>query len=86
MSEQNIWDDLKELWKNSSKTEKITFQMSNLLAELRIMTSRFEKDSIKRDIKIIKASVSQFEKDSVTRDMQKIYSFFRKIIRYFKGL
>jgi hypothetical protein len=58
--------------------------MSELVAELKSKVSRFEKDSIARDIKTIKSSISQFEKDSITRDITKITASIKKIIRYFK--
>ena len=48
---KDLWNELKDVWKNSSQSEKINFQMSNLIVELKSKVSQFEKDSIKKDIK-----------------------------------
>ncbi len=77
-------NELKDVWRNSSQSEKIELQMSGLLAELKSKVSQFEKDSIKKDIKMIKSSTSQFEKDSIKRDVTNITTSIRKIIQYFK--
>lgn len=81
---KDIWGELKDVWRNSSQSEKIELQMSGLLAELKSKVSQFEKDSIKKDIKMIKSSTSQFEKDSIKRDVTNITTSIRKIIQYFK--
>ena len=80
----DFWDELKGVWRSSSRAEKIELQMSGLVAELKNKVSQFEKDSIRNDIKTIKTSISQFEKDSITRDITKITASIKKIIRYFK--
>ena len=80
----DMWDELRGVWRSSSRTEEIELQMSGLVAELRSKVSQFEKDSIRSDIKTIKASISQFERDSITRDITKITASIKKIIRYFK--
>lgn len=81
---KDLWQELKNVWENSSQAEKINFQMSSLIVELKSKVSQFEKDSIKRDIKTIKKLTSQFEKDSITKDIRKITSSIRKIIEHFK--
>ncbi len=80
----DLWKELKYIWKNSSQTEKINLQMSDLIVELKSKISTFEKDSIKRDIKTIKKYTTQFEKDSITMDIKTITSAIRKVIQYFK--
>ena len=86
-----MWTDVKEIWKNSSKGEKINFQISNLITELKGKMSQFEKDSIKSDVTKIKSSwnqymenVSQFEKDSVSKDVLKITQLIKKVLRKLK--
>ena len=81
---KDLWGELKNVWRNSSQTEKIELQMSGLLAELKSRVSQFEKDSIRGDIKTIKASISQFEKVSIKNDITKITAPIKKIIHYFK--
>ena len=44
-----MWEDVKEIWGNSSKGEKINFQVSKLINELKGKMSQFEKDSVKKD-------------------------------------
>ena len=79
--EQNeVWQDLKEIWNNQPQSEKINIQTSNLILELKSKISQFEKDSIKKDLKFIKSSVSQFEKDSIKKDINIISTFIKKII------
>ncbi len=80
----DLWNELKNVWKNSSQTEKINFQISNLIVELKSKVSQFEKDSIKKDIKRISNLTSQFEKDSITKDLRRIKSAVRKIVQFFK--
>ncbi|MDY8135997.1 hypothetical protein [Aquimarina sp. 2201CG5-10] len=67
--EQGAWDDLKNIWNESSQNKEIKIVMSQLIIELENKTSQFEKDSIKRDIKFIERNTSQFEKDSIKRDI-----------------
>ncbi len=85
------WDDIKEIWGNSSKGEKINFQVSKLIEELNSKMSEFEKKSIKSDSTILKSSwekykgkVSQFEKDSVSKDLLLITKFLNKTLRLLK--
>ena len=80
----DLWDELKDVWRSSSRSEKIELQISGLVAELKSKVSQFEKDSIRSDIKTIKSSISQFEKDSIARDITKITASIKKIISYFK--
>ena len=54
------WEELKEIWKNSSQTEKINFQISGLIDELKDKPSQFEKDSINKDVTKITALVKKF--------------------------
>ncbi|HKJ81130.1 MAG TPA: hypothetical protein VJ954_03855 [Ignavibacteriaceae bacterium] len=80
----DMWDELKDAWRSSSRSEKIEFQISGLVAELKSKVSQFEKDSIKSDIKFIKSSMSQFERDSIKNDLTKIKASINNIIGYFK--
>lgn len=83
--EQNeVWQDLKDIWNNQPESEKINIQASNLILELKSKVSQFEKDFVKNDIKFIKSSMSQFEKDSIKKDLNLISKFIRKIIDKFR--
>ncbi|MDN5202709.1 hypothetical protein QQ008_15070 [Fulvivirgaceae bacterium BMA10] len=84
MFEQELneeWQELKEIWRNSSRTKKINLEMSGLINELKGKMSQFEKDAITRDIKQITSSISQFEKDSIAGDLKKIMASIHKILR-----
>lgn len=92
------WQELKEIWKKSSQTEKINFQISGLIDELKDwykspMISQFEKDSIKSDVITIKASwnqfkgkISQFEKDSINKDVTKITALVKKFLNLLRKI
>jgi hypothetical protein len=56
---KEVWKELKEIWNNSSRTEKINFQMSGLINDLKGKISQFEKDSITKDITKIKTSIKK---------------------------
>ncbi len=82
--QRDAWAEITEIWGNSSKGDKINFQISELIDELKGKMSQFEKDSIKSDISKVKSSfsrykgkVSQFEKDSISKDL----SIFTKLIK-----
>ena len=77
--QKEAWQELKEIWKNTSQGEKINIQFSRLLIELKGKMSQFEKDSIKSDVTKIKGTwsqykgnMSQFEKDSINKDVARI--------------
>ena len=80
----DIWQDVKKIWKNSSKTKKIDFQVTELIAEFESKVSQFEKDLIYKDINTISSSISQFERKSIERDLEMITSSVSKLIKYFK--
>ena len=82
---RDMWQELKEVWNDSSRTETINFQVSSLIAELQTKVSQFEKDSIKKDIRTIKALTSQFEKDSISKDMKRLTASIRKLIQFLRG-
>jgi len=86
-----MWEDVKEIWGNSSKGEKINFQVSKLISELKGKVSQFEMDSIEADITKIKSSwnqykekVSQFEKDSISKDLLKFTKLVKKVLQKLK--
>lgn len=86
------WQELKDIWTNSSRTKQINFEISALLTELKTKVSQFEKNSIKSDINILKANwdqtkdkVSQFEKDTVKRDLQRFTKLLGKLFKGKKG-
>lgn len=86
------WQELKEIWMNSSQTRKITIQLSRLLDELEVKVSQFEKDSIKSDLATLrtnwtqfKGMTSQFEKDSIHRDLRIITALLKKFLNLFKN-
>jgi hypothetical protein len=56
---KKVWQKLKEIWKNSSRTEKINFQLSGLMNELKGKISQFEKDSISNDLTKIKTLIKK---------------------------
>ena len=92
MQHEQSWEDVKEIWGNSSKGAKINFQVSELIEELKGKMSQFEKDSIKSDINKIKSSwsqdkkeVSQFEKDSIKKDLRVITNLLKKLVDKFKS-
>jgi len=78
--QKEIWQEIKDMWKNQPQSEKINIQMSKLVIDFKDKISQFEKNSIKRDISQITASVSQFEKDSIKRDISKITALIKSII------
>ncbi len=61
---RDLWQELKNVWDSSSRTEKINFQMSNLIIELKSKVSQFEKDSITKDIIKITSSIKDIIKHS----------------------
>ncbi len=83
--QQMHWDDLKNIWNESSDNKKIKIDMAQLITELKNKVSQFEKDRIKRDIKFIKGSISQFEKDSIKSDIKLITSVVKKFLAIIKG-
>lgn len=85
------WQEVKEIWKNSSQTKKIDIQISRLQKELKTKTSEFEKNSIKSDISILapywedfKSKTSEFEKESVKSDLSKINRALKNFLSFFK--
>jgi hypothetical protein len=85
------WQELKDIWATSSQTKDINIQMAHLLHELKGKVSQFEKDSIKSDFAVLKASwehskgmISQFEKDSISRDLKKLSGLLKKILNLFR--
>ncbi len=89
--QRETWEDIKEIWGNSSQGEKINFQFSALIKELKANTSQWEKDSIKSDVTKIKSAwkqykgnVSQWEKDSISKDVSKISQFLKKFFKKLK--
>lgn len=89
--QRETWQDIKEIWGNSSLGEKINFQFSTLIEELKANTSQWEKDSIKSDVTKIKSAwkqykgkVSQWEKDSISKDLSKTSQLLKKIIKKLK--
>ena len=85
------WQELKDIWINSSQTRKINIQMSGLLDELKGKVSQFEKDSIKSDVATLKSNwnqfkgmTSQFEKDSINKDLAIITRLLKKFLNLFK--
>ena len=62
---KDIWQELRAVWRNSSQTKRASIQLSNLIVELKTKANKFEKDSIKRDLKTLKAFASQFEKETI---------------------
>ncbi len=91
--EQKIdWQDLQEFWTNSSQGLKISFQITNLIDELKRKASQFEKDTIKSDLATLKTNwdqtkgqISSFEKTSIERDLNYLSRLLKKFPKMFKG-
>jgi|GEM_PF-6171065 len=58
-----IWGDLKEIWGNSSKGEKINLKVTKLIGELKRKMREFETNSIKPDVIKIKSSWKQYKRN-----------------------
>lgn len=89
--QRETWQDIKEIWGNSSQGEKINFEFSTLIEELKANTGQWEKDAIKSDMTKMKSSwdqfkgnVSQWEKDSISKDVSKITQLFKKFFKKLK--
>ena len=79
--QSETWQEIKEIWGKSSRGEKIYFQFSKLIDELKNNMSQWEKDAVESDMvkvksawKKYKSKVSQWEKDSIKSDVAKIKS------------
>lgn len=84
------WNELKDIWVNSSQTRDIHIQMSDFLREVKSKASQFERVSIKSDLATLKQSwtqfdrmVSRFEKDSVKKDLDFISRLLKKFLTLF---
>jgi len=91
MTQKIEWQEVKEIWKNSSQSKKIDIHISQLKEELKSKSSEFEKNSIKSDILVLtpywedfKSKTSQFEKDSVKNDLLKINKCLKNFLSQFK--
>jgi len=82
--QKEVWQEIKDIWKNQPQSEKINIQVKNLIIDFKGKISQFEKDSINKDINRITASVSQFEKNSIKRDINIITALIKKIIDKFR--
>jgi Tfp pilus assembly protein PilV len=89
--QRETWQDIKEIWGNSSQGEKINFQFSTLIEELKANTSQWEKDAIKSDMTKLKSfwnqfkgNISQWEKDSIAKDVSKISQLLKKFLKKLK--
>jgi hypothetical protein len=90
--QSETWQDIKEIWGNSSQGEKINFHFSALIEELKANTSQWEKDAIKSDMKKMKSSwdqfkgnISQWEKNSISKDASKISQLLKKFLKKLKN-
>ena len=89
--QRETWQDVKEIWGNSSQGKKINFHFLTLIEELKANTSQWEKDSIKSDVTKIKSSwkqykvnVSQWEKDIIARDLSEMPQLLKKCLKKLK--
>ncbi len=46
MTQKIEWQEVKEIWKNSSQTKKIDIQISRLQEELKSKASQFKKNKL----------------------------------------
>lgn len=56
---KQVWQDLKKIWNNSSQADKINFPVAGLMIDLKAKISKFEMDSINRDITKISTSIKR---------------------------
>jgi hypothetical protein len=82
--QEEVWDDIKSVWNQSSRANEINYETSLLLAELKSKVSPLEKRLIKNDVAKIKGLVSLFEKESIERDLDLLTKSFKKFISHFK--
>ncbi|WP_459209935.1 hypothetical protein [Aquimarina rhabdastrellae] len=85
------WEELKEIWNNSTQGEQINIQFSKLIEELKQGTSQWEKDAIKKDMAILKPSLESFkskvssrEKELINKDLKMFNKILKKCMRWFK--
>ncbi len=85
------WNELRDLWVNSSQTRNIHIQVADFLNEVKNKSSQFEKDAIDKDMEALKSSlkefsglISQFEKDSVEKDIKVVSVSLRKFLDLFR--
>lgn len=71
-AQEEAWNDVKNMWNTSSEVKEIKITMSELMDELKAMTSQFEKDLINKDIQLIKESISEFEKKTLKKEIEHI--------------
>ena len=99
-NQNQSWEDVKKIWNNSSDVQEIKINVASFITELEQKVSTFEKETIKRDVQLIKDAVSEFERETIKKDIVKIHNatteferelmkkvtrFFKKIILRFKG-
>lgn len=82
--QQEVWNEIKSTWNESSHSKEIKIDMSKLVTELKEYTSQFEIDLINKDINFIQRNISQFEKDSIKSDIDFITSAVKKFIARIK--
>ncbi|MEB2787041.1 hypothetical protein [Algoriphagus persicinus] len=74
-----IWQDIKDTWNEQPQSEKINIQVSKLIEEFKSKISKFEKNSIHKDLAFITTSVTQYEKDSIKRDLNLFSTLLKKV-------
>ena len=99
-NQNQSWEDVKNIWNNASDVQEIKINVASFIAELEQKVSTFEKETIKRDVQLIKDAVSEFERETIKKDITKIHNatteferelmkkvtrFFKNIIQRFKG-
>ena len=79
-NEQNAtWQDIEDIWNEQPQSEKINIQVSKLIEEFKSKISKFEKDSIHKDLAFITTSITQFEKNSIKRDLNLFSKLLKKV-------
>ena len=69
--QKNIWQDIKDTWKDQPESEKINIQISQLLNDFKINVSQLEKDSIKSDINTMNFHLDKFKKSNKINQFEK---------------
>lgn len=86
--QKESWQEIKEIWGNSSRGESINFQFSKLIDELKSKMSKWEKNAIESDMIKLKSSweqykgnVSTWEKESISKDLAKVLKLIKKLVK-----
>ena len=85
------WNELRDIWVNSSETREIHIRMSDFLVEVKSKASPFEKDAIQSDLATLKNSwadykgkISEYEKAAIKKDLSIISGLLKQFLNLFR--